>query len=82
MAACTAHLCISRYTVMRCRGVRVTSRDGQLDSQNPHSMHLTVSDTESGIPVKSLFTPACAHLLTIGEAAGEGLSALMCASGS
>ena len=31
---------ISRYTVMRWRGVSVTSRDGQLLSQNPHSMHL------------------------------------------
>lgn len=32
--------CISRNTVMRWRGVRVTSREGQLLSQNPHSMHL------------------------------------------
>jgi hypothetical protein len=37
----TGRLCrrdISLYTVMRCLGVRVMSREGQLLSQKPHSM--------------------------------------------
>mmetsp|Transcript_13481 Transcript_13481/g.30895 ORF Transcript_13481/g.30895 Transcript_13481/m.30895 type:complete len:252 (+) Transcript_13481:1137-1892(+) len=39
---------ISRYTVMRCRGVRLRSRDGQLDSQNPHSMHRSTMASAGG----------------------------------
>mmetsp|Transcript_14119 Transcript_14119/g.56275 ORF Transcript_14119/g.56275 Transcript_14119/m.56275 type:complete len:226 (+) Transcript_14119:1367-2044(+) len=39
---------ISRHTVMRCRGVSAASRDGQFDSQKPHSMHASTRSCASG----------------------------------
>ena len=39
---------ISLQTVMRCRGVRVMSRDGQLLSQKPHSMQRSTSGLAGG----------------------------------
>mmetsp|Transcript_7941 Transcript_7941/g.23665 ORF Transcript_7941/g.23665 Transcript_7941/m.23665 type:complete len:263 (-) Transcript_7941:1668-2456(-) len=39
---------ISRHVVMRWRGVSAASRDGQLDSQKPHSMHASTRSCASG----------------------------------
>mmetsp|Transcript_6483 Transcript_6483/g.19694 ORF Transcript_6483/g.19694 Transcript_6483/m.19694 type:complete len:226 (+) Transcript_6483:1115-1792(+) len=39
---------ISRQTVMRWRGVSAASRDGQLDSQKPHSMQASTMSWASG----------------------------------
>mmetsp|Transcript_29898 Transcript_29898/g.88503 ORF Transcript_29898/g.88503 Transcript_29898/m.88503 type:complete len:273 (+) Transcript_29898:1344-2162(+) len=44
----------SRYTVMRWRGVSVMSLDGQLDSQNPHSMQRLTIGLATGLGFRNL----------------------------
>mmetsp|Transcript_4498 Transcript_4498/g.15944 ORF Transcript_4498/g.15944 Transcript_4498/m.15944 type:complete len:437 (-) Transcript_4498:1063-2373(-) len=46
---------ISRYTVMRCLGVRLRSREGQLLSQKPHSMHMSTIGSATGLGFKNFW---------------------------
>mmetsp|Transcript_5149 Transcript_5149/g.8014 ORF Transcript_5149/g.8014 Transcript_5149/m.8014 type:complete len:255 (+) Transcript_5149:1248-2012(+) len=53
---------ISRYTVMRWRGVRVKSRLGQLDSQKPHSMHMSTIGSATGEGLRNFWCTAGSRL--------------------